>query len=141
MFCGLRNYFVEVTTPARSWPREGLVPFVLSKGTKTAVTRNASSRSWPLPCKTGKTWAGIILPRSSFPPAHAKTSYALQPHNPALFCPFSPEAVLLTVLGDTRGFHLPKPLFPNSLPREGRVGNERKGREGFNELFTFRGTI
>jgi hypothetical protein len=26
----------------------------------------------------------------------AKTPYALPPHNPALFCPFSPEAVLLT---------------------------------------------
>ncbi|WP_184542318.1 hypothetical protein [Mucilaginibacter sp. FT3.2] len=26
----------------------------------------------------------------------AKTSYALPPHNPALFWPFSPEAVLLT---------------------------------------------
>jgi len=32
-------------------------------------------------------------------PAHAKTSYALQPHSPALFCPFSPEAVLLTIWG------------------------------------------
>jgi len=31
--------------------------------------------------------------------ARAKTSYALQPHNPALFCPFSPEAVLLTLWG------------------------------------------
>jgi len=56
----------------------------------------------PLPCKTGKTWAGIILLRGSFPSAHAKTSYALQPHCPALFCPFSPEAVLLTILGDER---------------------------------------
>ncbi|MCS3734845.1 hypothetical protein [Mucilaginibacter dorajii] len=26
----------------------------------------------------------------------AKTPYALPPHSPALFCPFSPEAVLLT---------------------------------------------
>jgi hypothetical protein len=26
----------------------------------------------------------------------AKTPYALQPHGPALFCPLSPEAVLLT---------------------------------------------
>jgi hypothetical protein len=26
----------------------------------------------------------------------AKTPYALQPHNPTLFCPFSAEAVLLT---------------------------------------------
>jgi hypothetical protein len=32
-----------------------------------------------------------------FPHAHAKTSYALPSHNPALFCPFSPEAVLLTI--------------------------------------------
>jgi hypothetical protein len=29
----------------------------------------------------------------------AKTPYALQPHSPALFCPFSPEAVLLTTWG------------------------------------------
>lgn len=103
MFCGLLNYFVEATTLARSWPREGLVPFVLSKGTKTAVSRNASLRSWPLPCKTGKTWAGIIFPRGSFPSAHAKTSYALLPHSPALFCPFSPEAVLMT--GEKKSFH------------------------------------
>ncbi|GAA3967149.1 hypothetical protein [Mucilaginibacter dorajii] len=29
----------------------------------------------------------------------AKTPYALPTHNPALFCPFSPEAVLLALLG------------------------------------------
>jgi hypothetical protein len=34
---------------------------------------------------------------SHLPHARAKTSYALQPHSPALFCPFSPEACLLTV--------------------------------------------
>jgi hypothetical protein len=43
------------------------------------------------------TWAGIILPLSRRP-MHAKTSYALQPHNPSSFCPFSAEAVLLTFL-------------------------------------------
>jgi hypothetical protein len=59
------------------------------------VSRNASLRSRPLPCKTDKTWAGIILPLPAYLP-HAKTSYALQPHSPTLFCPFSPEAVLLT---------------------------------------------
>jgi hypothetical protein len=32
-----------------------------------------------------------------FPHSHAKTSYALPPHSPALFYPFSPEAVLLTI--------------------------------------------
>jgi hypothetical protein len=47
------------------------------------------------PAKTAKTWAGIILPSPSLSPA-AKTSYALQPHNPALFWPVSPEAALLT---------------------------------------------
>jgi hypothetical protein len=40
--------------------------------------------------------------------AHAKTSYALQPHHPALFCPFSPEAVLLTLWGTREPFRIPR---------------------------------
>jgi len=40
-------------------------------------------------------WNYFALARQAS--AHAKTSYALQPHSPALFCPFSPEAYLLTV--------------------------------------------
>jgi len=40
-------------------------------------------------------WNYFALARQA--PTHAKTSYALQPHSPALFCPFSPEAVLLTL--------------------------------------------
>jgi len=39
--------------------------------------------------------------------------------------------------GKTRALPIPKPLFYNSLPREGRDRNAGKGREGFNELFTF----
>jgi hypothetical protein len=78
------------------------VTFVATKVTKRAVSRNASLRSRPLPCKTDKTWAGIILPPSAWSHARAKTSYALLPHNPALFRPFSPEAILLAVLGTMR---------------------------------------
>ena len=50
------------------------------------VTRNASLRSRPLPCKTRKTWAGIILPRRAYQPT-CKTSYALQPRNPRIVLP------------------------------------------------------
>lgn len=39
------------------------VTFEAPKVTKMAVSRNASLRTRPLPCKTRKTWAGIILPR------------------------------------------------------------------------------
>jgi hypothetical protein len=72
----------------------------LSKGTKTAVTRNASLPllAFALPNGQNLGW-NYFAPRHPSP-AHAKTSYALLPHRPALFCPFSPEAVLLTILGD-----------------------------------------
>jgi len=38
------------------------VTFVATKVTKRAVSRNASLRSWPLPCKTGRTTGCLILP-------------------------------------------------------------------------------
>jgi len=40
-------------------------------------------------------WNYFALARQAS--ARAKTSYALQSHSPASFCPFSPEACLLTV--------------------------------------------
>jgi len=54
-----------------------------------------------LPCKTGRTGAGIFLPFRFAAPSRAsvKISYALQPHRPALFCPFLAEAVGLTGVG------------------------------------------
>jgi hypothetical protein len=38
--------------------------------------------------------------------ASGKTSYALQPHYPPSFWPFSPEAVLLTLWGKRELFHI-----------------------------------
>jgi hypothetical protein len=59
-------------------------------------------------CPAKRTEPGLELfcpyPRR---PTHAKTSYALQPHHPPLFCPFSPEAALLTLCGKTRILRLP----------------------------------
>jgi len=55
-------------------------------------------RTKPLPRKVDRTRAAIILPYfvRTFPRASAKTCYAPHPHRPPLFCPLSPEAVLLT---------------------------------------------
>ena len=55
--------------------------FLDKKATKNQVCRKASLRSRPLPCKSGKTGAGIACPAA---------------HSPALFCLISPEAVLQT---------------------------------------------
>ncbi|WP_439699043.1 hypothetical protein ACFGVS_13640 [Mucilaginibacter sp. AW1-7] len=95
----LRDYFVETKTSARSWPREGLVPFVLSKGTKTAVSRNASLPHGPLPCKTTKSWAGFILPRRGQPSRVQK--HPMPCHRTAhhRFGRFRPKLPLLTLLG------------------------------------------
>jgi hypothetical protein len=95
----LRNYFVEATASARSFAAGGLVTFEAPKGTKTAVSRNASLRSKPLPCKTAKTWAGFILPRRSRPshvqkhpmPCHRTTHHR--------FGRFRPKLPLLTLWG------------------------------------------
>ncbi len=62
---------------AHSWPRESVIRFSLlfvfqgaqegsadcldTKRPKNQVSRKASLRSGPLPCKTSKTWAGMIF--------------------------------------------------------------------------------
>ncbi|SEO35251.1 hypothetical protein SAMN05428947_10271 [Mucilaginibacter sp. OK283] len=128
MFCGLRNYFVETTTLARSWPREGLVPFVLSKGTKTAVTRNASLRSWPLPCKTGKTWAGIILPRHTLSLRTCKNFLCPAAAPPRIVLPVFARSCSADTLGNTMPFRIPKALFP--IPSLGRGAIAMRAKAG-----------
>jgi hypothetical protein len=61
------------------------------------VSRNASLRSWPLPCKSGKTGAANLCP-TIVRAFHffRKVCYALQPHWPPLFFLISPEAARLT---------------------------------------------
>ena len=52
--------------------------FVATKVTKKAVTRNASLRSWPLPCKSARTTGCNYLPRfAPSIPVFCKTCYAL----------------------------------------------------------------
>jgi len=65
---------------------------------KNQVSRNASFRARPLPCKSGRTWAAKFLRRfaRSYPP-FSKYCYALPLRTwPASFCLISAEAVLLT---------------------------------------------
>ncbi|MFD2873571.1 hypothetical protein ACFS5N_13885 [Mucilaginibacter ximonensis] len=68
------------------------------------VNCDASLRSWPLPCKAGKTWAGGLLPQfvalrlvlqATFPTALHRTC-------PASFYLLSPEAVQLTLVNTLR---------------------------------------
>jgi len=65
-------------------------------------------RTWPLPRKSGKTWAAIFLPSALplMPTASVKICYALPHTRPPLFCLLSSEAVLLTgkrALSRTKG--------------------------------------
>jgi len=81
---------------AAGWPS----PFCLeTKRTKKSSQQKCffAARAFALQNGQNLGWNYFALARISS--AHAKTSYALQPHNPALFCPFSPEAVLLTLWG------------------------------------------
>jgi hypothetical protein len=64
---------------------------------KDQVSRYASLRSRPLPCKAGKTWGGGLLPPlCASPRLQATFQTPLQPHRPALFYLLSPEAARLT---------------------------------------------
>jgi hypothetical protein len=70
--------------------------------------------------------------------AHAKTSYALLPHSPALFCPFSPEAVLLTLWGTREPFRIPKALSPVPSLGRGAIEMSAKAGRGLRNYLRFR---
>jgi len=69
------------------------------KRTKNQVSRYASLRSWPLPCKAGKTWGGACC-------RHCAQGQRFRQHSghpcsrtrPASFYLLSPEAARLTGL-------------------------------------------
>jgi hypothetical protein len=68
-------------------------PFEGPKVTKMAVSRDASLRSRPLPRKTDKTWAGIILPLPSLAlpqklpmPCHRTALHRFVGFRPKLLC-------------------------------------------------------
>ena len=66
----------------------GPVTFVATKVTKKAFSRNASLRSWALPCKTSRTWAANSCPAAlAHSYASANICYALQPHKPNIVLP------------------------------------------------------
>ncbi|QHS56657.1 hypothetical protein GWR56_14310 [Mucilaginibacter sp. 14171R-50] len=77
---------------------EGYFFCLETKEAKIQVSKKASLRTRPLPCKAGRTTGWNLLPHASphMPSASAKFPNALATHNPPLFCPFSPEAGLLT---------------------------------------------
>ena len=76
----------------------GPVTFVATKVTKKVVTRNASLPHMAFVRQTGQNQGcNYFAPlRSHNPALQQKLAMPLQPHRPPLFCPFSPEAVLLT---------------------------------------------
>jgi hypothetical protein len=101
----IQNHLVEATRLARSWPREGLVLFVL----KQKVPKNSSHQKCffalgAFALQNGQNLGWNYFAPRLLSPAHAKTSYACSRTKPALFCPFSPEAVLLTIWGNTTAF-------------------------------------
>jgi hypothetical protein len=75
--------------------------FLDEKVTKNQVSKEASLRTRPLPCKTDKTTGCIILPQPLQPTLMAKRRYALSAARPNLFYQFSPEAFLLTLFSYT----------------------------------------
>ena len=73
------------------------VTFVATKVTKKAVSREASLRTGLCPAKRTEPGLQLFCATSfALSIASAKTCYAPHPHRPPLFCPFSPEAYLLT---------------------------------------------
>jgi hypothetical protein len=62
------------------------------KRTKNQVSQNASLRSMPLPCKSGKTTGYVLLPKRSLNAfALAKSLMPLQPHKAVSFTCFHPK--------------------------------------------------
>jgi hypothetical protein len=105
------------------------------KVTKNQVIRwlADSLRSWPLPRKSGKTWAAKSCPTSVRSwPSLRKFRYALQPHSPTLFCLISPEAALLTG-------NIKSPILLNKiLKKAGKGLTEKRAREyGGNDGLAF----
>jgi hypothetical protein len=68
-----------------------------TKEAKDQVIRKASLRSWPYAHNPAKPGLETYCGQAAQGRHTANISYALQPHNPPLFCSISAEAVLLTV--------------------------------------------
>jgi len=62
------------------------------KVTKNQVSKDASLRTWPLPCKTDKTTGCIILPQAlRANSTWQKDAMPLLPHRPPCFISFHPK--------------------------------------------------
>jgi len=62
------------------------------KVTKNQASKEASLRTWPLPCKTDKTTGCIILPLSLYSNAHGKkTLCPCSRTSPTCFISFQPK--------------------------------------------------
>jgi len=92
------------------------VTFVATKVTKKASAEMLLCALSLCLANQSEPRAAIICPAAlSQSPASAKLAMPLRPHSPPLFCPLSPEAVLLT----GRSIYFSFPSFRRSR-REGR---------------------
>ncbi|UOE48501.1 hypothetical protein MTO98_29265 [Mucilaginibacter sp. SMC90] len=89
---------IELTS-SRSWPRWARYFCLDTKVPKKSSQQIGFFAHRPLPCKSGRTTAAIILPCTRFPNASAKTCYAL------------PAPKVTIVL----------PVFTRSLPADGNI--------------------
>jgi len=69
---------------------------LIQKNQKIKSANRLLCRTGPLPCKSGKTGAGIYCGQAAQRPVRCKNPYALPRACPPLFYLISPEAYLLT---------------------------------------------
>jgi hypothetical protein len=80
----------------------GLVLFVLKqKGPKNSSQQKCFFAALAFALQNGQNLGWDYFAPMHFAP-HRKNSLCPAFHNPALFCPFSPEAVLLTIWGQRK---------------------------------------